>query len=84
VLDGISQLPRVFILDFENVPLVDSSAAKVLRSTVTKLGRAGTTVYFTGAKPSVRAVLLKAGLRQPDVHYLPHVADAEAAARGTP
>lgn len=81
VLDGISQLPRAFILDFENVPLVDSSAAKVLRSTVTKLGRAGTTVYFTGAKPGVRAVLLKAGLRQPDVHYLPHVADAEAAAK---
>jgi len=82
VLDGISELPRAFILDFENVPLVDSSAAKVLRSTVTKLGRAGTTVYFTGTKPGVRAVLLKAGLRQPDVLYLPHVADAEAAAKG--
>ena len=81
VLDGISKLPRVFILDFENVPLVDSSAAKVLRSTVTKLGRAGTVVYFTGAKSGVRAVLLKAGLRQPDVHYLPQVADAEAAAK---
>ena len=82
VLDGISELPRAFILDFENVPLVDSSAAKVLRSTVTKLGRAGTTVYFTGTKPGVRAVLLKAGLRQPDVLYLPHVADAEEAAKG--
>ena len=81
VLDGISQLPRVFILDFEHVPLVDSSAAKVLRSTVMKLGRSGTTVYFTGARPGVRTVLLKAGLRQPDVHYLPHVADAVAAAK---
>jgi SulP family sulfate permease len=81
VLDGISQLPKVFILDFEHVPLVDSSAAKVLRSSVTKLGRAGTVVYFTGAKPGVRAVLLKAGLRQPDVRYLANLADAEAAAK---
>lgn len=81
VLDGIAKLPRAFILDFENVPLVDTSAAKVLRSSVAKLGRAGTTVYFTGARPSVRAVLLKAGLRAPEVHYLASVADAEEAAR---
>ncbi|MDX2202984.1 MAG: SulP family inorganic anion transporter, partial [Hyphomicrobiaceae bacterium] len=81
VLDGISKLPSAFVLDFENVPLVDTSAAKVLRSTVAKLARAGTAVYFTGAKPGVRAVLLKAGLRAPEVQYLPSVADAEEAAR---
>jgi SulP family sulfate permease len=81
VLDGISKLPRAFILDFENVPLVDTSAAKVLRSSVTKLARAGTTVYFTGTKPGVRAVLLKAGVRSPEVQYLPSVEDAEDAAK---
>ncbi|RTL63209.1 MAG: SulP family inorganic anion transporter [Hyphomicrobiales bacterium] len=81
VLDGISKLPRAFILDFENVPLVDTSAAKVLRSSVTKLARAGTAVYFTGTKPGVRAVLLKAGLRAPEVQYLPSVEDAEEAAK---
>ncbi len=76
VLDGISKLPRAFILDFENVPLVDTSAAKVLRSTVAKLVRHGTEVYFTGAKPAVRAELLRAGLKSPEVHYLISVEDA--------
>ncbi len=80
VLDRIGEVPRAFILDFEDVPLVDSSAAKVLRSTVAKLTRAGTTVYFTGTKPGVRAVLLKAGVRTPEVQYLPSVEDAAEAA----
>ncbi len=81
VLDGISEQPRVFILDFENVPLVDTSAVKVLRGTVAKLARSGTKVYFTGAKPSVRKELLSAGLRAPDVEYLRTVDDALASAK---
>ncbi len=81
VLDGIGERPKVFVLDFTDVPLVDSTAASVLESFVHKLHHGGTEVFFTGARKSVRRTLLVAGLRRPFVHYSPTVEDAIAQAR---
>jgi SulP family sulfate permease len=76
VLDRIGEHPKVFVLDFTEVPLVDTTAAKSLEGFVDKLHRSGTSVYFAGARPSVRRTLLTAGLRRPLVHYAATAEDA--------
>jgi SulP family sulfate permease len=81
VLDRIGERPRMFVLDFTDVPLVDSTAAKALESFVTKLHNAGTTVFFAGASRSVRRTLLAAGLRRPHVRYATTAEDAVAQMR---
>lgn len=81
VLDRIGEHPKTFVLDFDDVPLVDSTAAKSLEGFVHTLSRAGTRVYFTSARPAVRRTLLRAGLRTPLVAYAPTIADAVESAR---
>jgi len=84
VLDRIGEHPETFILDFSDVPLVDSTAAKSLEGFVKKLDRAGTKVFFTSARRGVRRTLLRAGLRTPLVTYAPSIEDAAEAARKSP
>ncbi len=81
VLDRIGEHPKIFVLDFTDVPLVDSTAAKALDGFVHKLNRAGTQVAFAGARQSVRRTLLTAGLRPPIVRYAATAEDAVAQAR---
>ena len=69
VLDRIGEHPKVFVLDFSDVPLVDTTAAKALETFLHKLQKSGTRVYFSGTRKSVRRTLLIAGLRRPLVHY---------------
>lgn len=80
VLDRIGEHPKVFILDFSDVPLVDSTAANSLEGFVQKLDRAGTKVYFTSARRGVRRTLLRAGLRAPLVTYAATIDSAVEAA----
>jgi len=75
VLDRIGAHPKHFVLDFTDVPLVDSSAAKALKGFVHKLHHGGTEVYFAGAHVSVRRTLLNAGLRTPLVHFVSSASD---------
>lgn len=77
-LERIGQPPKVFILDFTDVPIVDSTAAKALEVFVHRLQGAGTRVYFAGAEKSVRRTLLVAGLRRPLVRYVSKPEDAVA------
>lgn len=81
VLDRIGEHPKVFILDFGDVPLVDSTAAKSLEGFVHKLDRAGTRVLFASARPNIRRTLLRAGLRKPLVTYASDIDDAVEIAR---
>ena len=83
-LDGIGEHPKVFVLDFSAVPLVDSTAAKTLEGFVHKLKHSGTQVYFAGASKSVRRTLLSAGLREPLVRYVSSAEDALADWRSAP
>jgi SulP family sulfate permease len=69
VLDRIGQQPRIFVLDFSEVPIVDSTAANALAKFAEKLARVGTFVFLTGASASVRRSLLRAGLHKPLVRY---------------
>jgi SulP family sulfate permease len=78
ILDRIGERPRVFILDFSAVPLIDSTAAKALHGFVHKLQRSGTRIFFSGARASVRQTLAAAGLTAPVVSYSPSVEAARA------
>ncbi len=77
-LDRIGKYPRIFVFDFNEVPLIDSTAAKTLEAFVHKLARVKTQVYIAGARANVRRTLLAAGLHKPEVLYANTVADARA------
>jgi SulP family sulfate permease len=81
VLDRIGQLPRVMVLDFSDVPIVDSTAAKALEKFAERLANAGTEVILTGASIGVRRSLLRAGLGKPLVRYAKSAEQALAYAR---
>ena len=81
VLDRIGERPKIFVLDFTDVPLIDSTAAKALETFVHKLHAGGTAVLFAGARVNVRRTLLVAGLRPPLVGFAGTVQDAVAQGR---
>lgn len=82
VLDRLGETPKAFVLDFSEVPLADSTAAKALKGFVERLNRSGTVVYFSGAEATVRHTLIRAGLRVPLVHYAASIDEAVAQWRG--
>jgi SulP family sulfate permease len=60
----------VFVLDFRDVPLIDSTAAHSLAGFTKRLRKSGTAVYFATTRPSVRKVLVESGLDEPEVSYV--------------
>lgn len=76
VLDRIADQHKAFVIDLSAVPFIDSTAANVIAGIGRKALRHGVRVYVTGAAPSVRRMLLRAGAGRPQVRYLPHVDDA--------
>ena len=58
------------VLDFGDVPVIDSTAAHVLKGFVRKLKRSGTRVYFSGTRPRIRDALMGAGLDPSAVEYV--------------
>lgn len=81
VLDRIGVLPRLLVLDFSEVPIVDSTAAKTLLRFAERMSKDGAVVFLTGAAPSVRRALLSAGLKKPLVRYAKSTAQALTYAR---
>jgi SulP family sulfate permease len=69
VLERLGATPRLLVLDFEDVPLIDSTAAYSLVAFVNKIKRSGTKVIFAAARPPVRRTLIRAGLKPPLVSY---------------
>jgi SulP family sulfate permease len=69
VLERLGATPRTFVLDFADVPLIDSTAAHSLMAFVNKLRRSGTTVVFAAVRQPVRRILVRAGLKPPLIRY---------------
>jgi SulP family sulfate permease len=69
VLERLGATPRLLVLDFEDVSLIDSTAAHSLVAFVNKIKRSGTKVIFAAARPPVRRTLIRAGLKPPLVSY---------------
>jgi SulP family sulfate permease len=80
ILERLAVSPKVFVLDFRDVPLIDSTAAHSLAGFTARLRRSGTVVYFAATRPSVRSVLMRCGLTEPDVRYIADAADAKPVA----
>lgn len=76
VLDRVGAPPKVLVLDFHEVPLIDSTAAATLRGFVKKLARSDTRLYVAGARHGVRRTLIEAGLRPPSVAFADSVESA--------
>ncbi len=68
-LERINEVPKAYILDFSQVPFVDSSAAHALHGFLKKVASQGAPVYLTGASLHVRRELVRNGIKKPDVHY---------------
>jgi len=78
VLERVDATPHTLVLDFEDVPLIDSTAAHSLVAFVNKIKRSGTAVIFAGARPAVRRILSRAGLKPPLVRYAATAGDGQA------
>ena len=76
-LDRFAERPRTFVLDFAEVPFIDSSGARSFELLARKMARRGGHLFITGANVEVRRVLLAQGLREPHVRYLPDVASVD-------
>ena len=81
VLDRIADRPRAFIVDFAEVPFLDSSAGHAMELLARKMARKGGRLYLTGTSPDIRRILVTLGLREPKVRYRDTIAAAVAEAR---
>lgn len=82
VLDRIADRPHAFVVDFSEVPFIDSSGAKSFELLARKMARKKGVLYIAGAGPEVRRMLLSQGVREPHVHFRATVEDALGDARG--
>jgi SulP family sulfate permease len=80
-LDGIGEHPRAFVIDFSAVSVIDSTAASTIEGFVRKARRNDALVYISGAETGTRRMLLRHGLRPPQVHFAAKIESAVAAAR---
>jgi sulfate permease, SulP family len=80
-LDRLAEHPKVYILDFAAVPLLDSTAAVTIASFAEKAHRTRTEVLICGASAPVRRTLLRHGVQRPFARYVAHLQDALASAR---
>lgn len=81
VLDRIADRPRAFVIDFSEVPFLDSSAAHSVELLSRKMARKGGRLYLSGTGPDIRRTLTSIGLRAPHAHYAPDIDAAVAVAR---
>ena len=78
-LERIGQPPRLLILDFTDVPLIDTTASRSLHAFVKKLTKSGTEVCFAAVRQNVRHQLATAGLKPPLMRYAASVSAARKA-----
>jgi sulfate permease, SulP family len=81
VLDRIADHHRAFILDFSDVPFLDSTGANTIAGAVRKAERARVQVYLTGTSPDIRRTLRSHGLGDGKVKFIPEIEAAVAMAR---
>ncbi len=78
VLDRIAESPRILIVDFAQVPFVDTSGAYSVAVLARKLARNNGKVIIAGAQPEVRRILqLQAG-KHSELEFYQNVPEALA------
>jgi SulP family sulfate permease len=81
VLERIADRPKTFVLDFSDVPFLDSTAAHAIEAAVAKATHNGVRVLLTGTTHGVRQVLWANGVHPPKVRFKNSIADALASTR---
>lgn len=84
VLDRIADSHRAMVVDFSDVPFVDSTAANTIEGLVRKAARRGVLLILTGASPAVARELQVHGIRPPRVRFEASIEAALAAVRAAP
>jgi sulfate permease, SulP family len=79
VLDRIADSPQAFVIDFSDVPFIDSSGAHAFERLAHKMQRRGGQLYLVGANADSRRMLVAQGAREPLVRYLPDIDSVRAA-----
>ena len=69
VLDRIADQHRAFIIDFSDVPMIDSTAANAIEVIARKAARGNVRILISGAAPPVRQLLMAHGVKPPGVTY---------------
>jgi SulP family sulfate permease len=77
LLDKVTEQPRAFVMDFSDVPFVDSTGARAFELLAHKIARKGGQLIFTATRPDVRQALIHAGVDTPLVQFLPDLAAVE-------
>ena len=73
-LDQLAEAPRGLVMDFTDVPFIDSTGARSFELLAQKLARKGEVLFVIGTRPEVAAVLVKAGVSEPEARFLPDLA----------
>jgi SulP family sulfate permease len=81
-LERIGAPPKAIVIDFADVPVLDSTAAATIAGVVRKRVQQGVAVYVSGARQPIRRTLLLHGIRSPGVHYRRTIAEALATYHG--
>jgi SulP family sulfate permease len=76
VLDRITSRPKRLVLDFANVPFIDSTGGRAIAALAAKTQRDGTELIIAGTLPAVRRELIAQGLREPGIRFVATLADA--------
>jgi len=82
VLDRIQDSHKVLIVDFREVPFLDSTGANMIEGLAHKARKRGVALWLTGASRDIRQVFLTHGLKKPLVRYASSVDAAIAVLRG--
>jgi SulP family sulfate permease len=82
VLDRIADRPKGLVLDFADVPFLDSTGARSVALLSRKLARKGGRLVLTSTTPEMRRMLQHAGLRPPDAAFADGIDAGLAAAAG--
>lgn len=78
VLDRMSGKHRSLVIDFSEVPFLDSTAANAIARLALKAERQGVRIYLTGMSRDVREALFMHGARPPHVTYRSSIGAAMA------
>jgi len=66
-LSRIGRRPKFLVLDFDQVPLVDTTGATALKSVIEEAEDQGTAIILSGMARPVRRSLVRFGIKRPEV-----------------
>ncbi|TVP74022.1 MAG: STAS domain-containing protein [Rhodobacteraceae bacterium] len=72
-LDRVAEQPHVLVVDFSNVPFVDTSGAHSFATLAAKLARQNCTLVISGAQPEIRKVLRSQLRHYKNIRYRPTI-----------